>query len=440
MSSQKHTLGSLFAGIGVSGWGALEPRILCALKTRTPVNLVGDRGTSKTEFCARIARALLGKKCNFQKYDTPDLSLDDVLGFRNLKDMEAGKMSYIATGTAIWNKNVVLWDEPNRASPLFQSKLLEVIRTGTIHGMPTAVQFQFGACNPPRKTKGSVGHDVHFMPDALAARFFHVEVPRVSAMLYDLAMEGSDVRNAFDKNIDLEIGEACEPFALLWNEFNGTKPTKEERHNAQRVVRYVMQNLDNDSSVDNFFDIRAAIRATNMIAEYFLLCRIAHVPNDMASDVVAIVCGNIAELSKLTRTDLSQYSNNIAVSVTAALSTISTNSNAPNKNMQPIVSHAFSLLRENKLDALQVSELVNRIGTIGTREADLADAYAGLLKKVGDNNKYRSPAFRRAHEAALGALCAVGPFLGNNFIPAPSPGAVWKAEALHKVWYTKCGL
>jgi hypothetical protein len=394
-NAQEYKVGNLFEGLGIAGWGELEPCLLAAMKTRTPILLIGDRGTNKTESAYRIVRAVQGKNCNFQKYDTADSSLDDILGFPDMRKLESGEVGYIGTGTSIWNKTGVIWTEINRASPMFQGKLLEVVRTGTIHGMRTTVEFQFADCNPPRATGKSVGHDTYFMQDALAARFFCLHVPRGNAAVYKAAMELSEQRAAFDNDDTAAIGKFIAPLANLWLEYNHQSPSDDHKKQAFALINHIMLARGEGT----YFDVRAAIRTTRMVEELLLLADICNRSFDINSAIARCVIGNVPELNGVLRNDrtaddMASWESDIKSAAKNSLRGLAD----PSK--QSPAGTATRMLRDGAFDNIRINELVN----IVTSAQQGPQGLTGLLHKIAVTPEMKSPNFRKGHAKAIAAV------------------------------------
>lgn len=438
---------TLLEGLGISGWDKLEPAIFCALKTGTPINLVGDKGTSKTEFCHRMGIALMGKDCRFQKYDTPDATLDQILGFMNLKKMEEGMVDFVKTGTSIWNKNVVLWDEINRVSPMFQGKLLEVVRSGKIHGLETEVKFQFATCNPPRAAANSVGHEVYFLGDAMASRFFYVHVPKTTPELYDAAMRFGNVRKAFDTNDSKAIAECCKDIATFWLEFSHEKPNSEELDLAQKIVRGILK----ETTSKGIFDMRAAIRCTQMLAELICLNRLHPLGQDLPSYVQSIVQGNIVEFNGVIRHDRSGEAEGI-------MNTLRINAQALFKNLLSpgtisVLTTAYTLTQRGNFDEMHLQPLISELRKQPTRVV-FEQAISGFVKKLTPNDKFRDTNFRAGHKNAIATFLKLADSfeiktLTLSLFGAPptvfnvdlnNATAIDTAKELHDNWYAACGL
>lgn len=387
-----HVVGKLFDNLGIAGWGDLEPVILAAMRTRTPILLIGDRGTSKTEFAYRVCKAVQGSKCNFQKYDTADATLDDILGLPDLHKLEFGEVGYIGTGTSIWKKTAVIWTEVNRASPMFQGKLLEVVRTGTIHGMPTSVDFQFADCNPPRATKRSVGHDTYYMQDALGARFFCVHVPRGSAAIYEQAMNLTEQRRAFDNNDSAAIGKFCAPLGRLWLDYTAHEPSEKLVTQASGVIKSLLSTRDSGT----YFDVRAAIRTTNMLAALFMLHEVADRSFDIIAASLKCIIGNIPELNGILRNDrteedLSGWEGDIKLAIRNNVRASADPAN------QSAAGMAFKMLRDGTFDNIAVSDFLNVLRVTSNKSL----ALNGLFARIPWNASCDSAQYMAGHKSAV---------------------------------------
>ena len=169
----QETPDSYLHNIGIFGWKKPERVILAAILAKLPLLLIGRHGVNKTEGIKRISRAVWGGApgYSFQGYDTPLLATDDLLGFPNPASLAKGQMEYLPTPLSIWKHTVVLFDELNRANPMISSKLMEIIRTRKVMGLPTKLRFCFSAINPPSD------YDALPLPLALASRFVCIHIP-----------------------------------------------------------------------------------------------------------------------------------------------------------------------------------------------------------------------------------------------------------------------
>jgi MoxR-like ATPase len=167
--------GSILRSLGIAGWGALEPAILAALATESPILLVGPHGTAKTLLLARLAEGL---GLAFRHYNASILSFDDLLGYPVPQD---GRLVYLQTPATIWEAEAVLFDEVSRCRPELQNKLFPLIHERVAQGMPlTRLRHRWAAMNPPPSdSSAGVSYDgAEPLDVALADRFaFVLEVP-----------------------------------------------------------------------------------------------------------------------------------------------------------------------------------------------------------------------------------------------------------------------
>jgi hypothetical protein len=136
----------LLEKLGVYGWKERDENlILSSLLTGDPLLLIGNHGCAKTHVANKIGQAL-GRKSLV--YDASKAMFEDVLGYPNIEKLKQGIVEYIPSNVTIWDKELVLIDELNRAIPELQSKWLEIIRSRKIMGFSTAVKWVWAAMNP----------------------------------------------------------------------------------------------------------------------------------------------------------------------------------------------------------------------------------------------------------------------------------------------------
>lgn len=163
--------------LGILGWDHIEPIVLAALVTKEPIMFVGDHGANKTEGSYTLSQASLGDEVRFQTYDCPTIQTDDLLGYPNPEALKEGRpMEFVPTGISVWDKQAILLDELNKASHFVQAKLLELVRTRRVMGLPTQIRQVFAAINPPEK------YSAVYMDLALASRFVIVKVPGIKEL------------------------------------------------------------------------------------------------------------------------------------------------------------------------------------------------------------------------------------------------------------------
>lgn len=132
--------------LGIFGWKeADENLVLASILTGDPLLLIGNHGCAKTHIANKIGQAL-GRK--FLVYDASKAMFEDVLGYPNIEKLKQGVVEYIPSNVTIWDKELVLIDELNRAIPELQSKWLEIIRSRKIMGFETRVKWVWAAMNP----------------------------------------------------------------------------------------------------------------------------------------------------------------------------------------------------------------------------------------------------------------------------------------------------
>lgn len=132
--------------LGIYGWREEDENlVLASLLTGDPLLLIGNHGCAKTLIGNKMAEAL-GKK--FLVYDASKAMFEDVLGYPNVEKLKDGVVEYVPSPVTVWDKELILIDELNRAVPELQSKWLEIIRSRRIMGFPTQVKWVWAAMNP----------------------------------------------------------------------------------------------------------------------------------------------------------------------------------------------------------------------------------------------------------------------------------------------------
>ena len=135
--------------LGIAGWDALEPAILAALATESPILLIGPHGTAKTLLLSRLAGAL---GLAFRHYNASILSFDDLLGYPVPQD---GRLVYLQTPATVWEAEAVLFDEVSRCRPELQNKLFPLVHERVAQGVPlTRLRHRWAAMNPPPSAEG----------------------------------------------------------------------------------------------------------------------------------------------------------------------------------------------------------------------------------------------------------------------------------------------
>lgn len=174
--------GRLLRGLGIVGWDHLEPVILAALATESPLLLIGPHGSAKTMVLTRLAEAL---GLEHRHYNASLLNFDDLVGF---PVPENGKLVYLQTPATIWNAESVLFDEVSRCRPEMQNKLFPIVHEKIVQGVKLErLRHRWAAMNPapsddPRDdTPQYLGAEP--LDIALADRFaFIVNVPSLEEL------------------------------------------------------------------------------------------------------------------------------------------------------------------------------------------------------------------------------------------------------------------
>ena len=162
---------SLLRPLGIVGYDAIEPAILAALATEEPLLLISEHGAAKTLLLVRLANAL---DLELRHYNASLLQFDDLAGFP-IPD-EQGTIRYAAPPGAIWDAEVVFFDEIGRCRPDVANKLFPIIHERRIQGVPIAkLRHRWAATNPPvgahEATSRFSYEAVESLDPALADRF-----------------------------------------------------------------------------------------------------------------------------------------------------------------------------------------------------------------------------------------------------------------------------
>lgn len=171
----------LLRALGIAGWDTLEPAILAALATESPLLLVGPHGSAKTLLLARLAEAL---GLAFRHYNASILSFDDLLGY---PVPQGGRLVYLETPATIWQAEAVLFDEISRCRPELQNKLFPLVHEKVAQGIPLArLRHRWAAMNPPPREGAASAFEYEGAEPldlALADRFaFVLEAPGLAEL------------------------------------------------------------------------------------------------------------------------------------------------------------------------------------------------------------------------------------------------------------------
>ena len=136
----------LLEKLGIFGWKEQDENlVLSSLLTGDPLLLIGNHGSAKTHIANKIGQAI---KRPYLCYDASKAMFEDILGFPNIEKLKNGVVEYVPSKVTIWDKELILIDELNRAVPELQSKWLEIIRSRKIMGFETNVKWVWAAMNP----------------------------------------------------------------------------------------------------------------------------------------------------------------------------------------------------------------------------------------------------------------------------------------------------
>ena len=165
--------------LGLFGWSHLEPVILAALASESPMLLIGKHGSAKSFILERLAESL---GLDFRCYNASLINYDDLVGIPVPVNNNTS-LSYISNPNSIWDAEVVFIDELNRTKPELQNKLFPIIYDKRVQGIKlTKLKYRWAAMNPPSKDDNDEDELSYIgaMPldPALADRFpFIIEVP-----------------------------------------------------------------------------------------------------------------------------------------------------------------------------------------------------------------------------------------------------------------------
>lgn len=190
-----------------------EVFIYASILLGDPVCLIGRHGSAKSEVSKIIGQALntyyrklaadgkSTKVFNFHAYDTSKLSFDDLMGYPDPNAFKEGKVNFLPTKLTIWDKDLVTFEEINRAVPELQNSLLEIIRSRTCSGLPINTKFIFATMNP----FGSVA--TSNMVEALVDRFIY----------YITFPDFNTLTDTDRKKIIMRLGDADSVGLRVWN-------------------------------------------------------------------------------------------------------------------------------------------------------------------------------------------------------------------------------
>ncbi len=173
---------SLTESLGVRGWRHLDPILLAALATGSPLLLIGPHGTAKSMLVERVATAL---RLAFRHYNASLLNYDDLVGIP-LPEEGGAQLRFVSTPGSVWEAEFVFFDEISRCRSDLQNKLFPVIHERRVAGMNLPrLRHCWSAMNPPAsddpdapEQPGELYFGSEPLDPALVDRFpFVVQVP-----------------------------------------------------------------------------------------------------------------------------------------------------------------------------------------------------------------------------------------------------------------------
>lgn len=143
---QQITTKSITESLGIQGWTHLDPLILAALTTESPLLLIGPHGTAKSLLVERIAAAL---GLSMRHYNASLINYDDLVGIP-LPEPGTNRLQFVTTPGAIWDAEFVFFDEISRCRPDLQNKMFPIVHERKVAGIALAkLRHRWAAMNPP---------------------------------------------------------------------------------------------------------------------------------------------------------------------------------------------------------------------------------------------------------------------------------------------------
>ena len=164
--------------LGIIGMAAIEPVVLAAIATESPLLLIGAHGTAKSLLLCRLCEAL---GLTWRHYNASLLNYDDLVGYP--LPGEDGQLRFVQTPASIWEAEAVFLDEISRCRVDLQNRLFSIVHERRVQGMPLdRLCHRWAAMNPPVTEDFNDNDDGYAgsepLDPALADRFnFVVEVP-----------------------------------------------------------------------------------------------------------------------------------------------------------------------------------------------------------------------------------------------------------------------
>jgi MoxR-like ATPase len=166
--------------LGIQGWSHLDPILLAALATESPLLLVGPHGTAKSLMVEKIARAL---GLALRHYNASLINYDDLVGIP-LPEPGTDRLQFVSTPGAIWDAEFVFFDEISRCRPDLQNKMFPIVHERKVAGIALQkLLHRWAAMNPPSPDDPDMATGEYYLGSepldpALADRFpFVIPVP-----------------------------------------------------------------------------------------------------------------------------------------------------------------------------------------------------------------------------------------------------------------------
>lgn len=132
--------------LGIQGWDHLDPILLAALATESPLLLIGPHGTAKSLLVEKIAGAL---SLSMRHYNASLINYDDLVGIP-LPEVGTNQLHFVSTPGAIWDAEFVFFDEISRCRPDLQNKMFPIVHERRIAGIRLGrLRHRWAAMNPP---------------------------------------------------------------------------------------------------------------------------------------------------------------------------------------------------------------------------------------------------------------------------------------------------
>jgi MoxR-like ATPase len=180
IEQERITQRGITEALGIQGWQHLDPIILAALATESPLLLVGPHGTAKSLLVEKIASALT---LSMRHYNASLINYDDLVGIP-LPEEGSNRLQFVTTPGAIWDAEFVFFDEISRCRPDLQNKMFPIVHERRIAGIRLdRLRHRWAAMNPPAPDDAETSNGDYYLGSepldpALVDRFpFVVPVP-----------------------------------------------------------------------------------------------------------------------------------------------------------------------------------------------------------------------------------------------------------------------